>query len=93
MRFSNSVTRVGFQTVLSITQEMFLYKKLDSFLSYQLVEADLLKCKPALGDRIKVRFYENEKTLCAYIISQQHQTNLKSLYNPKLRENIYHTIN
>ena len=37
--------------------------QLNSFLSYQLVEADLLKCMPALGDRIIVRFHEIEKTL------------------------------
>ena len=47
----------------------FCYKnKLDSFRSYQLVEADLLVCMPAPGDRIKVGFDEMDKTLCAYIV-------------------------
>ena len=44
--------------------------KLHSFLSYELVEADLLKCMPALGDRIKVGFDEIDKTLRAYIWHQ-----------------------
>ena len=44
------------------------YKKKDSFRSYQLVEADLLVCMPALGDRIKVGFDEIDKTLRTYII-------------------------
>ena len=53
MWFSNGCTRVGFQTVLSVTQ--CSYKdNLDSFLSYQLVEADLLACIPALGDLMKL---------------------------------------
>ena len=81
MRFSNGSTRVGFQTVLSITQQMFLQKQFDSFLSYQLVEADLLVCMPALGDRIKVRFDEINKTLRAYIIFKQHQKNPQQSYN------------
>ena len=52
-------------------------KWLHSFLSYQLVEADLLVCMPALGDRIKVGFDEIDKTLRAYIIFQQHPRNPK----------------
>ena len=52
---------------------MFSYeKKLGSFRSYQLVEADLLVYMPARGDRMKVRFDEIDKTLRAYIIFQQH---------------------
>ena len=48
---------------------IFCYKnKLDSFRSYQLVDADLLVCMPAPGDRVKVGFDEFDKTLCAYII-------------------------
>ena len=54
--------------VLSITQYFFLLKKIDSFRSYQLVEADLLVCMPAPGDRIKAGFDEIDKTLCAEII-------------------------
>ena len=43
---------------------MFVIKnKLDSFRSYQLVEADLLVCMPARGDRIKVGFAEIDKDL------------------------------
>ena len=56
----------------------FWYKnKLDSFRSYQLVEADLLVCMPAPGDRIKSRFDDIYKTVCAYIIFQ-HQKHSKS---------------
>ena len=52
--FSKGATRVGFQTVLSVTQYFSYKKKLDFFRSYPLVEADLLVCKPAPGDRIEV---------------------------------------
>ena len=41
---------------------MFLEKQLNSFLSYQLVKADLMVCMPALGDRIKVEIDEIDKT-------------------------------
>ena len=68
LRFSNGSTRVGFQTVLWIAQSFSYENKLDSFLSYLLVEADLLLCMPALGDRMKVAFDEIDKTLRAYII-------------------------
>ena len=65
MQFSNGSTQVSFQTVLSTTHKCSYERTLDSFLSYQLVEADLLVCMPALGDRIKVGFDEIDKTLCA----------------------------
>ena len=68
MRLSNSSTKVSVQTVLSIILYFFLCKQLDSITSYQLVNADLLVCMPALGDRIKVRFDEIDKTLRAYVI-------------------------
>ena len=42
--------------------------ELDSFRSYQVVEAFFLVCMPAPGDRIKVGFDELDKTLCAQII-------------------------
>ena len=42
--------------------------KSDSFLLYQLVEADLLVCMPALGDGIKVGFDEIDKTSHVCII-------------------------
>ena len=42
--------------------------KLDSFRSYQLVEADFLVCMPGPGDRIKMEFDEIYRTLCAYIV-------------------------
>ena len=82
MRFSNGSTRVGFQTVLLITPSFFLQKKLDSFLSYQLVEADLLVCMPALGDRIKVGFDEIDKSLaCLYNIltSEKSKNRIKTV--------------
>ena len=41
--------------------------KKKSFRSYLLVEADLLACMPAPGDRIKLGFDEIDKTLCAEI--------------------------
>ena len=63
MPFSNRSKRAGFQTVLSITQLFSYTNKFDSFLSFQLVEADLLVCIPAPGDRMKVGFDEIDKTL------------------------------
>ena len=54
-------------------------KTINWFLSYELVEADLLVCMPALGDRIKVRFDEINKTLRAYIIVEQHPINPTNL--------------
>ena len=65
MWFSNGSPRVGFQTVLSITQWFFSY---DAFLSYQLIEADLMVCMSALDDRIKMEFDEAYETLHAYTI-------------------------
>ena len=59
--------------------------KLDSFRSYRLVEADLLVCMPARGDRIKVRFDEIDKTLRSYIIFQQHPKIPKSKNVKKTR--------
>ena len=76
MLFAN--TRTSFQTVLLITQSFLLKNKLDSFRSYQLVEADRLVCMPAPGDRTKVGFDEIDKTLHAYMISQQHSKKQKS---------------
>ena len=51
---------------------------MDSFFSYQLVEADLLVCMPAPGDRIKVRFDEIYKSLaCLYnILTSEKSKNL-----------------
>ena len=66
MQFSNRSTRVGFQTVPSVTQNKCY--KIYSFLSYQLVEADFLECMPTLGDRIKVCFDDIDKTLRVYLI-------------------------
>ena len=58
-RFSNGV----------VDNSIYFYaKKLDSFLSYQLVKADLLVRMPALGHRIKMGFDEIDKPLRAYII-------------------------
>ena len=68
MWFSNRSKRAGFQMFLSITQSFSYRNKLDSFRSYQLVEADLLVYMPAPGDRIKMRFDEIYKTLCAYVV-------------------------
>ena len=89
MRFSNGSTRVGVQTIVSITQTCS-YKK-ESFLSYQLVEADLLVCMPALGDRIKGGFHEFDKTLHPI-----PTTSKKSQKMQHFRKNLnpqYHKIN
>ena len=67
-RFSKGSTRVCCQTALSITQTNLIQRKLDSFQSYQLVEADLFVCMPAPGDRIKVGFHEIDTILCAEIL-------------------------
>ena len=61
---------------------MFFEKKLDSFRSYQPVEADLLVCMPAHGARIRVRFDETDRTLPAYIILQQ-QPKIQNSRSPK----------
>ena len=61
-------------------------KKLDSFLSYQLVEADLLVCMSARGDRIKMRFNESDKTLRAYIDFQQHPKIQKLIKSNKFQK-------
>ena len=75
-RFSN-----GF---VDNSTNVLIHKQIDSFLSYQLVEADLLKCMPALGDRIQVRFDEIDKTLRAYIIFQQHPKTPKNCFSTQL---------
>ena len=41
----------------------FLITELDSLLSYQVVEEDLLVCMPAVGDCIKAGFYEIDNML------------------------------
>ena len=86
MRFSNKSKRAGFRTVLSITQQFSYKKKLESFRSYQLVEADLLVCMPAPGDRIKVRFEEIYKSLaCLYnmLTSEKSKNLMKSMISKK----------
>ena len=66
MRFSNGSPIVDVQTFSLITHFSHT-TKLDSFLPYQLVEADLFVCMPALGDRAKVGF-ESTDNLYAYIM-------------------------
>ena len=68
MRFPNGSTRVGFLTVLSITEYICFKNELDLFFPYQLDEAGLLLCMPALGDRIRVDFDEVDNALRAYMI-------------------------
>ena len=56
-------------------QYHFRYKnKLDSFRSYQLVEADLLVCMLALGDSIKVEFDEIGKTFLYNIVTASQKS-------------------
>ena len=66
MWFSNGSPRAGLQTVL--------YKdKLDSFVSYHLVEPDLLVRVPARGDCIKAWFDEITKDYVLILYSNSIQ--------------------
>ena len=66
MLFSNGSLRYVFKRFCAYLNTFSYNEKLDSFLPYQLVEADLLVCIPALGDRIKVGFYGIDNTLGAF---------------------------
>ena len=68
MRFHKGSKRVGFKNNCVDNSINLVVKKLDSFLSYQLVKADLLVCMTALGDRIKVGFGETDETLHAFVL-------------------------
>ena len=69
--------------------------KLDSFLPHQLVEAYLEVCMPALGDRIKIIFYEIVKPLgaCMQYSNTEIRTSHKSNHFEKKSSPQSHIIN
>ena len=58
------------------TSLCFLIGNIDSFFSYQLVEADLFVGMPALGDRMKVRFDEIDKTCLCDILTTSKKSKI-----------------